>query len=303
MPAGPRTSLIDPHATPSAFGQQAYTEMTRFVVWVSKPTHCLALAIHTYSGLGTDKFTLRPEDRCPVFDATKQWDTAQILRREIPIQVENTKVSIDYPYALLDLSQIFTIHFYAPILHIGFVPGWAWPAVEGCVRQCLNIIGENEMSYILNDVVNDFQRTTKRRTDGEGQEDRQGSQASQAPEYEESQQWEQQTSSSQNVWACDWVGCKKAGQPFSRIDHYRDHLRDYHLEDILGKKRKGLQWFQGRHTYPDWWRCSNCLSRVRIEDSGLNCNVCSQPCEPERQEFRAILFPPSFDAVPQWNSV
>jgi hypothetical protein len=292
MPAGPRTSPLDPHVTPSAFGQQAYTEMTRFVVWLAKPTHCLALAIHTYGGLGTNKFTLRPGDRSPVFDATKKWDKAQILRREIPIWVEDKRVSINYPHALVDFSQIFTVHFYAPILKIGYVPGWAWPAVEGCVRHSLNMISESDLSKILSDVAIDSQRTTGSEVAGESQGEHQHYQAGQASEYDEIQEWEPQTTySPPTQWACDWLGCPRSLNHFSRIDHYRDHLRDYHSEDILGKKRKDALWFEGRNIYPDWWRCSNCLSRVRIEESGLDCHVCSRPCEPERQKFRATRFP------------
>ncbi|KUJ10164.1 uncharacterized protein LY89DRAFT_787791 [Mollisia scopiformis] len=41
-----------------------------------------------------------------------------------------------------------------------------------------------------------------------------------------------------NQFRCDYSTCGRRSQPFTRKDHYRDHLRDYHKEDV-GSAKKG----------------------------------------------------------------
>lgn len=82
---------------------------------------------------------------------------------------------------------------------------------------------------------------------------------------------------------------------FTRKDHFRDHLRDYHKED-LGSMRKERNfdskqwlkrqdaWIAERKIVADWWRCPKCLQRVQIAGSGYECQPCKYPCDRERAD-------------------
>lgn len=103
---------------------------------------------------------------------------------------------------------------------------------------------------------------------------------------------------------CDYPPCKARGA-FTRKDHFRDHLRDYHKEDLGSMKREKrgkpldekrwlkLQdaWIAERKIVATWWRCPKCLQRVHIAESGYNCQSCNHPCDGERADridaFRA----------------
>lgn len=64
----------------------------------------------------------------------------------------------------------------------------------------------------------------------------------------------------QGLFPCDYPECTRARDPFTRRDHYRDHLRDFHKEDIglFGLQRKSdfsrKQWLSKRRDQtPQWW--------------------------------------------------
>lgn len=93
---------------------------------------------------------------------------------------------------------------------------------------------------------------------------------------------------------CDYVHCVRHNTPFSRKDYYRNHLRDYHKEDIGRAQRHrtltkkawlGVQnnWIAQRKISPHWWRCSKCLSKVEIATNGFECHNCRFKCEEERR--------------------
>jgi hypothetical protein len=119
----------------------------------------------------------------------------------------------------------------------------------------------------------------------------------------------------ENFW-CDYPPCKARGA-FTRKDHFRDHLRDYHKEDI-GSVKKGDKnkldekkrlkrqdaWVAERKIELKWWRCPKCLERVQIAESGYDCETCKHPCDKERAErieaVRATKMRPTYapPAVP-----
>ncbi len=80
--------------------------------------------------------------------------------------------------------------------------------------------------------------------------------------------------------------------PFSRQDHYRDHLRTFHLEDIFRRGNRGdEEWWNTRSKralHMGWWRCSRCLVRVSQAEHGWHCPGCRNMCEKERKEYRTI---------------
>jgi hypothetical protein len=96
---------------------------------------------------------------------------------------------------------------------------------------------------------------------------------------------------------CDYPKCDRARDPFTRKDHYRDHLRDYHKEDLgqaKGAKRENPKkweqaqkaWLAERNIKPYWWRCAKCLSRVQVREEGWECRKCNMACESERKASR-----------------
>jgi hypothetical protein len=103
---------------------------------------------------------------------------------------------------------------------------------------------------------------------------------------------------------CDYHKCGRANDPFTRKDHYRDHLKDFHQEDI-GSAKGGHsktkprevwlleqeQWLRDRKIYSHYWRCSRCLDRITVASQGWECQRCRTPCEPERIQARTMLAP------------
>lgn len=104
---------------------------------------------------------------------------------------------------------------------------------------------------------------------------------------------------------CDFTKCTRHHDAFTRKDHYRDHLRDFHQEDLgtargmnsRSKKSKEeyeriqAQWLQTRKIFPHYWRCSKCLDRITVAKSGWKCARCQTTCETDRIESRRIITP------------
>ncbi|KAL8305583.1 hypothetical protein RB601_009435 [Gaeumannomyces tritici] len=87
--------------------------------------------------------------------------------------------------------------------------------------------------------------------------------------------------------ACDYPKCARQAAPFRRKDHFRDHLREFHKEDLL--KRSGQEppdWFNGRNIKPSFWRCVRCLRRINTNKHNYTCPKCNIDCEPVRVEHR-----------------
>jgi hypothetical protein len=89
---------------------------------------------------------------------------------------------------------------------------------------------------------------------------------------------------------CDYKKCSRNTQPFYRQDHFRDHLRLYHKEDLLRRGNHGdAEWWASRSPIcmiNGWWRCNRCLIRVNITEHGFVCSGCGRACEKVRQERR-----------------
>lgn len=101
---------------------------------------------------------------------------------------------------------------------------------------------------------------------------------------------------------CDYPKCARSKDPFSRKDHFRDHLRDYHKEDIgyakINKKDRyseqehdklQRQWLEERSIRWHSWRCVRCLVKVDVRNQGWDCPKCKTPCEEDRVTVRQLL--------------
>ncbi|KAF9879680.1 hypothetical protein CkaCkLH20_02491 [Colletotrichum karsti] len=93
-----------------------------------------------------------------------------------------------------------------------------------------------------------------------------------------------------DIFSCDYLSCNRKNEPFSRKDRLRIHYVDVHKEDV-NKKGGDIteDWLQTRKAYPAWWRCTKCLSRVKVEDNGWECPKDGTKCEDKRREFRKKL--------------
>jgi hypothetical protein len=99
---------------------------------------------------------------------------------------------------------------------------------------------------------------------------------------------------------CDYKRCPRHKNPFHRADHFRDHLRDQHKEDLLKRGETtspDARWWRERAhgaVYGGWWRCSKCFARVSVEKEGWQCGSaegsagCGNHCETERRGPRKL---------------
>ncbi|KAH9900202.1 hypothetical protein F4778DRAFT_782313 [Xylariomycetidae sp. FL2044] len=125
------------------------------------------------------------------------------------------------------------------------------------------------------------------------------------------------------AFPCDYRKCARHREPFFRLDHCRDHYREFHLDDVLKRqshshnghnshttsrnnnnKKKNTatassqktttmlkggetpHWWKIRYVDPRWFRCAKCLGRVDIASEGWECPRCRTVCEVERRELR-----------------
>ncbi|RYP82723.1 hypothetical protein DL770_005535 [Monosporascus sp. CRB-9-2] len=96
-------------------------------------------------------------------------------------------------------------------------------------------------------------------------------------------------SSAKPSFRCDYPKCSRSTNPLPRFDHYRDHCRDYHREDLFRRSSLGKEtneWWANRIIHKRWWRCSKCLHRVYIQQHGFECHNCKTPCESQRRNYR-----------------
>jgi hypothetical protein len=93
------------------------------------------------------------------------------------------------------------------------------------------------------------------------------------------------------TFPCDYDNCRRVEDYFTRKDAYRDHLREYHLEDIpkrFKNPKREQEWLANRVVSFRWWRCAQCLTRMWIDHYGWVCRQCKQTCDPERIAIRGI---------------
>ncbi|KAF3760837.1 hypothetical protein M406DRAFT_353568 [Cryphonectria parasitica EP155] len=114
---------------------------------------------------------------------------------------------------------------------------------------------------------------------------------------------------------CDYKSCRRSKTrqspsardedqviPFTRKDHYKAHLRDFHLEALPKRSAKDdPDWATEKQLKRTWWRCVRCLKRNWLLEGSPKyvCN-CGTELDPEIQNERRRLFGPSSPARSHW---
>lgn len=130
-------------------------------------------------------------------------------------------------------------------------------------------------------------------------------------------------SSEKEQHLCDYRNCPRREVPFHRKDHYRDHLREYHREDIFkrGSYKKKVsasasdkggnraaataaanaaaaaamsaeELLKEYNIQKSNWRCNKCLKRITVHGSGTmgwECPDCRISCDAERKRARLLM--------------
>jgi hypothetical protein len=91
----------------------------------------------------------------------------------------------------------------------------------------------------------------------------------------------------QDEFLCDYHFCTGAGERFTRKEQYRDHLRDFHREDIGCTGEKMLA---ERKVHFWQWRCSQCLIENVVSEDGWTCRSCNADCEQDRIRAREKIW-------------
>ncbi|KAG6105044.1 hypothetical protein E4U14_005361 [Claviceps sp. LM454 group G7] len=67
---------------------------------------------------------------------------------------------------------------------------------------------------------------------------------------------------------CDYPHCNRRKNSFHRLDHFRDHLREFHKENIQKRGSKVDEKWLEESLSLTWWRCPKCLNRINIRLNG-----------------------------------
>ncbi|TLD09187.1 uncharacterized protein PgNI_07698 [Pyricularia grisea] len=93
-----------------------------------------------------------------------------------------------------------------------------------------------------------------------------------------------------DVFHCGFRICQKAGRDaIPRKDHCREHLRNFHRQDLYKRGEKvEMDWLRECLIDKAYWYCNKCLARNRTADvsSAWRCSRCGNECEPERIAVR-----------------
>lgn len=261
-----------------SFDQKAFTEIRRFVVARGLSNHCIAIPIHTFGGRGGEKATTHSKYQRRVFAVSDDWNSSQLLE-EIPIKVEDPDITIAHGSSFIIFSKHYSIEHYLPVRNIGYIVKEALPALELHFGSALGLQPTKQASSATKDGFIE-----------------QAAYPTSVSQSNVSDTMNSLHSIEQTTFNCDYQACRVPRQKlFSRLDHYRDHLRDFHKEDLMSNRRLSASdetiWFATRDIFWDWWRCRSCLSRVVVLSSKYTCSNCGEACEAERIAARNRLLP------------
>jgi hypothetical protein len=122
-------------------GPPAMVKIRRFVVVRPKATFCLCLPIHTYSGQGTSKPGIAPQDHVAVVpeggEVCYHENEAKLTKSPVYIKVEDTSTGPVSPMARLNFAKIFTVEYNVKIRPIGrLIPDSIW-RMDQYFMECL----------------------------------------------------------------------------------------------------------------------------------------------------------------------
>lgn len=96
---------------------------------------------------------------------------------------------------------------------------------------------------------------------------------------------------------CDYRKCNRRREPFHRLDHFRDHLRQYHKEEITKRSNvvsggdggyvNCVSHSGGGQPGQEWWRCPRCLCKYARGTTGKVMECCQADCQQQRKDARS----------------
>ncbi|PMD66980.1 uncharacterized protein K444DRAFT_3208 [Hyaloscypha bicolor E] len=319
---GPSMQVGDKHVTKVDYDQYAYAKPSRFISVRNQKGFCVALRIHTFGGRGEEKYHARPAHLFHVRSADVGADVSQLEPNVISIKVEDLDVTFAAEKSIVLASKPYSIEHFLPVRNIGYVekpslamlesaliesfikdPRQRKPSLKSSATTTKKALACTKL--VANEPPGPGQLAddSSPQSSGDNTEDQTPTVAANEPsEHPRSSQTVPVEGGNlgQESYICDWASCPRKSQSFYKIDHLRDHLRDYHLEDIprnrrFGNESKRVAWLTSRQVDEEWWRCKGCLERVVNSENGWTCTKCRQPCERERVENRTQRYPCCYD--------
>lgn len=320
--AGPSLRDDVEHVTKVELDQYAYTKPSRFVSVRNQKGFCVALRIHTFGGRGEEKYHHRPEHLFYTHSADDEADTVQLGSNVVSIKVEDPDITFTAGRSVILASKPYSVEHFLRVRNIGYVLKPSLAMLESAlIESILKDSVQSKLSFKSSAATTkkaiccaeldskERQQLEQPSNDFSLQDSRDKTE-SQTPGAVDNDPLEYRPSDStallhgdkvdEEGHFCDCDPCPRKGQSFHRIEHLRDHLRDYHLEDIprnrkFGKESKQVEWFTSRKLDKGWWRCKGCLGRVSNSEHRWFCPRCRHPCEQERIENRMQRYPGYYD--------
>lgn len=315
-PAGPSSHEdANNNVTKINYDQQAFAKPSRFISIRNHNGFCVALRINTFGGKGEAKFAHRPAHLFFVHSADEEEDISWLGTNAIPVKVEDPEINFTVGKSVVLASKPYSVEHFLSIRNIGFVvkPSLAklelalldslsntssQPSTATTKKVSISPSPEPKRPKQSGDIAESSSlRSPRDSTRTEFPMPTDDNLSSHVRDREELLVHEE--SDAPENYSCDY-NCPKQGQAFNRIEHLRDHVRDFHLEDIprnrkIGKESKRIQWYNTRVVDKDWWRCKACMRRVQNSMRGWQCPNCRQPCEQDRVDHRVQQYPGCYD--------
>jgi hypothetical protein len=317
-PAGPSSQDdVNNNITKINYDQRAFAKPSRFISIRNQKGFCVALRINTFGGRGGSKFTHRPPHLFFVHSVDEAEDISWLGTNVIAVKVEDPDITFTVGKSVVLASKPYSVEHFLSIRNIGYVVKSSLGKLESALLESLGKPSSQSSTATTKKAAtwpNPDPKRPKQSGQLEGNLSLQSSRdytTSQIPMLSgdnlasHGRTSQEVVAHRENVekesYSCDYR-CPKQGQSFYRIEHLRDHLRDYHLEDIprnrkFGDESKRIDWYNSREVHKDWWRCKACLEKVHSSQYGWRCPTCRLPCEQDRVNHRMQQYPGYCDEV------
>jgi len=318
-PAGPSSQDdANSNITNINHDQRVFAKACRFISVRNHNGFCVALRINTFGGRGQSKFHKRPAHLFFVHSADETQDIASALGpNALPVKVEDPDITFAAGKSVVLASKPYSIEHFLPVRNLGYVVKTSLGKLESALLESLGKPSslqssiattknaaiwptpESKPTTQLEDFAESSSSQSRRDTTATQQPMPTSRSLSSHEEVSKQVEAYKDTGVPEGYY-CDY-NCPKQGQPFKRVEHLRDHYRDFHLEDIprnrkFGNESKRIDWYNTRLINVDWWRCKPCMEKAYNSSYGWKCPSCGNHCEHDRVNHRVQHYPGHYDA-------